>query len=197
METINEWIEIDKEDLVIVGDFNFKDMGCWEEKEINWLRGKATKKDEDKRGSMLIQELGLLEFIEEHYLNQLVKGETRQDSTLDLVLTNSNSCRNVEIIDNVKLSDHNTIMINNTIVRPNRKDRTETNHYTTDIQKYKLDKLTKLDWENLNFNLLLEPWDRVTTMGAEELQTRITTNLENAIMKTAELRRKPKNQNPH
>ena len=153
-------------------------MGCWEEKEINCPRGKATKKDVDKRVLLLIQELGLLEFIEEHYLNQLVKGETRKDNTLDLVLTNSNSCRNIEIIDNVKLSDHNTIMINYAIVRPNRKDRTETNHYTTDIQKYKLDKLMELDWDNLNYNLLLEPWDRVTTMGAEELQTRITRNLE-------------------
>ena len=80
---------------------------------------------------MLIQELGLLEFIEEHYLNQLVKGETRNDNTLDLVLTNSNHCRNVEIIENVKLSDHNTIRINYTIVIPNRKEGSLTNHYTT------------------------------------------------------------------
>ena len=96
---------------------------------------------------MLIQQFALLEFIEEHYLNQLVKGVTRQDSTLDLVLTNSNSCRNTDIIDNVKLSDHNTIMINYVIVRSNKKERTETNHYTTNIQMYKLDKLTEIEWE--------------------------------------------------
>merc|ERR1711895_343710 len=77
LETINEWIENDKEDLVIVGDFNFKEMSCWEEKEIKRLREKATKKEVGNRGSLLTQELGLLAFIEEHYLNQLVKGETR------------------------------------------------------------------------------------------------------------------------
>ena len=171
-------------------------MRCWEEKEINWLREKATKKDAENRGSLLIQELGLLEFIEEHYLNQLVKGETRNDNTLDLVLTNSNHCRNVEIIQNVKLSDHNTIRINYAIIRPNRKEGTVTNHYTTDIQKYKIEKLTESDWENLNYNLLLEPWDKVNTMGAEELQNRITTNIENAIRKTAELKKKPKKPKP-
>ena len=32
---------------------------------------------------------------------------------------------------------------------------------------------------------MLESWDKVTTMGAEELQTRIKTNLEKAVMKTA------------
>ena len=32
-----------------------------------------------------------------------------------------------------------------------------------------------------NINLMLEPWDKVTTMGAEELQTRITMNLEKAV----------------
>ena len=66
------------------------------------------------------------------------------------------------------------------------------NHYTTNIQMYKLDKLTEIEWEKLNINLMLEPWDKVTTMGADELQTRITTNLENAVMKTAELRSNPK-----
>ena len=54
LETINEWIENDKEDLVIVGDFNFKEMSCWEEKEINGLREKATKKEAENRGSLLI-----------------------------------------------------------------------------------------------------------------------------------------------
>merc|ERR1711867_181688 len=162
--------------LVIGGDFNFKEIG--------------------NRGSILTQELGLLDFIEEHYLNQLVKGETRNDNTLDLVLTNSNHCRSVEIIENVKLSDHNTIRLNYAIIRPNRKEGTATNHYTTDIQKYKIEKLTESDWENLNYKLLLEPWDKVTTMGAEELQNRITTNIENAIRKTAELKKKPKKPKP-
>ena len=109
----------------------------------------------------------------------------------------SNHCRSVEIIENVKLSDHNTIRINYAIIRPNRKEGTTLNHYTTDIQNYKIEKLTESDWDNLNYNLLLEPWDKVNTMGAEELQNRITTNIENAIRKTAELKKKPKKPNPH
>ena len=115
---------------------------------------------------MLIQQFALLEFIEEHYLNQLVEGVTREDNTLGLVLTNSNSCRNTVIIDNVKLSGHNTIMINYDIVKSNNKEKTVMNHYTTNNQIYKLDKLSEIEWGKLNINLMLEPWDKVTTVGA-------------------------------
>ena len=87
-------------------------------------------------------------------------------------------------------------MINYDIVKSNNKEKTVMNHYTTNIQMYKLDKLTEIEWEKLNINLMLEPWDKVTTMGADELQTRITTNCENAVMKTAELRSKPKKPRP-
>ena len=56
--------------------------------------------------------------------------------------------------------------------------------------------MTEADWERLNYNLLLEPWENVTKMGAEELQNRITTNIENAIRMTAELKKKPKKPKP-
>ena len=56
--------------------------------------------------------------------------------------------------------------------------------------------MTEADWEKLNYNLLLEPWDNVNKMGAEELQNRITTNIENAIRMTAELKKKPKKPKP-
>ena len=64
------------------------------------------------------------------------------------------------------------------------------------IQMYILDKLTEDGWEKLNNNQMLEIWDNVISMRAEELQMRITTYLEKAVMKTATIRGQPKKHKP-
>ena len=95
---------------------------------------------------------------------------------LDLVWSNSQSCRGAYIIDNHRLSDHDMVIVRYDVTMLNDNSK---------------ESITEEGWDELIRNLMLESWEGVTAMEPVELQERITSNLDKVAMKTSELKRRP------
>merc|ERR1712074_28013 len=91
-------------------------------------------------------ELLLLEFIDNFSMTQRVKENTRMDNILDLVFANSESVRSCKVEKNITTSDHDTILVKFITCKTSQTEKEEMNCYTTDIQKYELEKLDEEGW---------------------------------------------------
>ena len=86
-----------------------------------------------------IQAKKLIDFVESHYLSQIVKSPTRQDNILDYVLVNKeNFIKNVDILVNNYLSDHNTILTEVDFQNISNIEEKKTNFCETVIPEYDL-----------------------------------------------------------
>ena len=128
-----------------------------------------------------------LEVVKEFGLQQKVKENTRLDHILDLIWTNSNCPRNVRVIENVKMTDHHTVLMDYAITKPAGQRVEITNPYTTNINLYDLEKISKEDWRNINHFITERDWGNMGKMDPEELQDLIATTYEEAISKYAKL----------
>ena len=140
-QAIRGWLEEENCEVVILGDFNFPDLGAWEAIEIDQLRQRAEKKDEGKQGYQTRSGMVWLEVVEEFGLQQKVKENTRLNHILDLIWTNSNCPRNIRVIENVKMTDHHTVLMDYAITKPAGQRVEITNPYTTNIILYDLEKI--------------------------------------------------------
>ena len=70
---IREWLEGENSEVVILGDFNLPDMGAWEDIEVDLLRQRADKKEENDQGFKTRSGMIWLELTEEYGLHQKVK----------------------------------------------------------------------------------------------------------------------------
>ena len=110
-----EWLEKelleDPRDLMILGDLNMGDMGAWTEVEVERLQSRALNGTKETGKDKTGQELMLLGLVETNCLRQIVRGATRGAYMLDLVFCNGLQPRAVEVIENVTLTDHSTIIV--------------------------------------------------------------------------------------
>ena len=95
-----------------------------------------------------------LELTEEFGLQQKVKKNTRKESILDLIWTNSACPRNIRVMENVLLTDHHTVLMDFAITKPEGERIEITNPYTTKISLYNLEKLSDQGWRNITRHLL-------------------------------------------
>ena len=190
LDKVSLWLEDDKAELVVLGDFNLPEAGQWSEAETLKLRETAAKREEGSQGIKTKQAMLLLEFSENFSLTQRVTEYTRQNNTLDLCWTNSSCTRACYTIQNATLSDHNYVAINYAITLLDEETKEIKNHFTTQIQNYNLEKLDEEGWKNLNLSLAKQDWNGITNMTPTEIQDKIVKNLEQAVKETAELKKK-------
>ena len=141
MDTISQWTENTKQDIALLGDLNLE-MGTWTPEQIASLRSKGTK-DDNKKGVEMKMKLKLLDFVDSHFITQVVREPTRGSATLDLIFTNSNRRRDIEVVRNIKISDHDSIrlrLVTDAIERQTGGDR-QLN--TTDLGRYNIDDLNE------------------------------------------------------
>ena len=110
-----------------------------------------------------------LELTEEFGLHQKVKENTRKESILDLIWTNSICPRNVRVIENVLLTDHHTVLMDFAITKPEGERLEITNPYTTKINLYDLEKLSDEGWRDIICHLLDKDWGNIAKASVEEL----------------------------
>ena len=112
--------------VVTMGDFNMK--------EINWSDGSrntGTSSAGAQRGI-------LFGFMDDHFMEQLVREPTREENILDLVMENAGCIESIAVEVGGKLSDHNSIMIRTNLTAPLVLKKTAEYNYRTVIQKYKV-----------------------------------------------------------
>ena len=117
---IREWLEGENSEVVILGDFNLPDMGAWEDIEVDLLRQRADKKEENDQGFKTRSGMIWLELTEQYRLHQKVKQFTRKEAILDLIWTNSCCPRNIRVMKNVLLTDHDTVLMDFTVTKPEK-----------------------------------------------------------------------------
>ena len=111
-----------------------------------------------------------LELTEEYGLLQKVKEVTRKEAILDLIWTNSVCPRNVRVMDNVLLTDHNTVLMDFAVTKPEKEREEITNPYTTKINLYDLEKLSDEGWRNIVRHLLDKDWGNIAKASVGALQ---------------------------
>ena len=94
-----------------------------------------------------IQAMKLIDFVNTHYLTQMVVTPTRQDNILDYVFVNKeNFIKNIEIQMNSYLSDHNTITAEVDFIGISNVEDKKTNFCDTVIPEYDLMAASEEQW---------------------------------------------------
>ena len=127
LDKVSSWLEEDRNELVMVGDFNLPEAGSWSEIETFHIRETAAKREGGLQGIKTKQMMLLLEFCEEHSLIQKVTEPIRSQHILDLYWTNTSCGRNCFVIHNVSLSDHNYVCLNYSITKLQDEDNEQKN----------------------------------------------------------------------
>ena len=65
IKSIRSWLEEEEGEVVILGDFNFPSLGAWEAIEIDLLRQRVDKRDEEDQGYQTKSGIAWLELTEE------------------------------------------------------------------------------------------------------------------------------------
>ena len=187
LQKAREWTGQTQREIVLLGDLNFKSMNAWTESDKDGLREDIVGKKKTHWGRELAQAVDLLEFIEDNGLIQWVTDETRKDSILDLVFTNSTSMRGTEVIKNsVEFSDHNTVISTFLTARKEEKGEPPVNYHKSDLPLYKIEELEEEDWSRINKILFNQSWTGIAEMTADELQELIVNRYVEAIDAVAE-----------
>merc|ERR1712240_185323 len=187
LQKVREWTSQAQREIILLGDLNFKSMNAWTESDKDGLREDIVGKKKTQWGRELAQAVDLLEFIEDNGLNQWVTEETRKDSILDLVFTNSMSMRGTEVIKNsVGFSDHNTVISTFLTARKEEKGEEPINYHKSDLPLYKIEELEEEDWKRINSFLFNQSWSGIAEMPVEELQNMIINRYVEAINIVAE-----------
>ena len=66
----------------------------------------------------------MLEFVDAEFLTQILSQTTRGGAILDLIFTNTVNRRELEVVENIILSDHNSVRMGITIAKPTDADKT-------------------------------------------------------------------------
>ena len=92
-------MENENTEITILGDFNFPNIS-WPSRSI---ASSTVEKSESAEA--------FLQFMDSHFLSQIVSIPTRENNILDLILTNSNNVLEKVISDKTLLSDHNIVEV--------------------------------------------------------------------------------------
>ena len=159
---IEDTIEKDPKTKTILqfGDYNFP---C-----ISWPSKKIYQKEQDGRQNKATekeQAEHFIEFMEEHFLENLSLSPTRGLNILDLILSNNpHMIGPISVTISKAMSDHSLLefQLNHPYTQPQGEGQRET-PYTNNFHKYRLDKGDAEDWmryesllNDVNFEALVE-----------------------------------------
>ena len=139
--------------MIFNGDFNFPN--------IKWVRGEAINNSSTGSSQSIF-----INFINAHNLTQLIDKPTRQNNTLDLILTNNEEMfTQIEVQDHGRLSDHR-LVIAKTIITPGNdviQNLSDQNSFRGLNFHHK-----NLNWEELENEINGINWENAFTGGSAE-----------------------------
>ena len=125
--------------LLLVGDFNFPF--------IEWPSRKIYSREQEHRASEKIQAGMLLDWTEQHFLEQFITTATRKGNILDLVFSNTpDLISQYSTIVNSNLSDHNILKINLNVSNQSKEKKKRKNPYPNKVYEYELLNAHEEDW---------------------------------------------------
>ena len=146
------------------GDFNMRDMRYWSENEIRTHLEKINNRENNGSviGSTPVQIKLLCEMVQEHFLHQVIKHNTRKNNLIDLVFCNDDELfHDQTVMENILLSDHNIIILKINITKNKMTEDSKENIYSTTIPSYNLLMAEDLEWKNLNDLLQSYDWENI------------------------------------
>ena len=140
-------------DIIIMGDFNLPGIS-WEDGNFSVKTKKPTK-----------SEALLLNFMEDHLLSQYVSIPTRQQNTLDLLLTNNPNLVLHTSAEETNISDHKLVKINTTFSLTSKKTK---NSPVFKDHTFRNLNLQKANFEDINSHLSSINWDELKSLCTPE-----------------------------
>ena len=203
LATIDDWInkmetKIGKAPNIITsGDFNFPGMGSWSnsDMDISATRAATRALNKGEIGNASDQIKNLIDIVQKHALNQVVKVPTRIENILDLIFVNNvDMIDHVETIENIKVSDHKMIVAHLNVEAANTTQDERKNFCTTSIPRFNLFKATPNQWQKARtelreskFNLEASPSD---------ITNELIDTIDKIVVKTFDKPSPPKNKGP-
>ena len=129
----------------------------------------------------------LLDFAENHFLEQKVREPTRLENILDLVFDNSDSVDEIVMEIGGGLSDHNTMIIKTNITVNIKKKEPMKYLYHSEIQKYDTRDKSDEEWEKYKKNLSEQNWPE-DEEDIDVMYKVLVKNMEIAVSKTFEIK---------
>ena len=121
------------------------------------------------------QAVMLIDIIEKWTLVQRIDKNTRNDRILDLFFTDISEEVEVDMIKNIKTSDHNLAIVNiNSNVKQSTNEMRK-NFYNTSIMEYKYDEMTNETIEDIKQYLSNQNWENVTVKSLTDTIEQIVT----------------------
>ena len=164
-------------------------MGDWSPEQIDKLRSKGAK-EEGKQGVTLKMKLRLLDYADTNFVTQIVTEATRGQNILDLIFTNSNRRRGIEVIKNMAISDHNSVrlrLVTDAVTKQQEGGDRQLN--TTNLGCYNVEDLDEGGWNQVNTTLRKANWTGFADLSTTEMQNRINMNIEDALKQHVPLKK--------
>ena len=132
----------------ITGDFNLGFLQDWNNDLIQEFRDSVIRREGQIIGEEKFQAQALINICDKWNLIQSVTVPTRDNNILDLILVNSEvMIKDIEMIVNSKLSDHNLIVTRVNMTDVNKEEAMKKNFCDTAIPEYNLDEASDEEWE--------------------------------------------------
>ena len=170
----------------INGDFNFPNMCKWTDDSLNTF---IDNYEDRKNKGLIISEVNtqtmiLYEFLNSHFLTQLVNSTTRKNNTLDLIFSNDNLfITEQECVVNNVMSDHNLLIVKSNVNIDSIKDDSKAeNIYDTNLLDYDLLGTNEDEWNKISDNLKNINWkDKLPNKNVSDKLGLIIESLENVV----------------
>ena len=194
LEVVRDWLK-DLElggkqtpTILISGDFNLGFLNSWDPSQIEAIKGSIDKRSADGKNVAedKLQAKMLIEFVEEHFLQQHVKEATRKENILDLIFTNNQDlivkCNQIQ---HSKLSDHKTnVALLSYNLKPQELQE-KVNFATTAIPEYNTAGADDEDWLRASKLLDRVNWEEELKNLVEiDMANQILNKMEDVIIKT-------------
>ena len=154
IDKVNQWIsnlrsETEDPTIYITGDFNMNFLKNWDYEIIQKFYNSTSDKMNSEAGTSTekIQAIKLIDFVNSHYLSQMVVTPTREDNILDYIFVNKENFVNKIVTEiNSYISDHNTIIAEVDFVGLSNIEEKKVNHCEKEIPDYDLMNASDEQW---------------------------------------------------
>lgn len=170
---INKQMESKHYKLMIMGDFNLPDIS-WSTINIEHYKNVESTRCAET----------LLSFLAENFMSQCIKHSTRENNTLDLLLTNNVNSIIHTTAEDTSLSDHKIVLIKSLLTNQGEKVSPKFKEHT-----FRNLNLRDADYEEINKHFSEIDWDELRTGCTQEEFPEL---LRLTVLQTCELYCKPK-----
>ena len=188
LTSIESWI-IDLErtnertpSIVLGGDINFPAMRGWGLRDMEDMSANPLARiaNDVTLGEDKAQILRMIEFVDRFSLTQEVQANTRGENILDVIFTNDpNYIEDIEIISNLKISDHNFIVATTNRDTIKTKENKKVNFCSTNIPLYNLKAGDSENWNRARQEF--KEYKYEDNLSVEDLAISIKMNLESTV----------------